>query len=205
MCSVCDNLEARLTAGIVGDSIGPVAQLVEHLHGMEGVARSSRVGSTLSEFSPWALGGFVAGEGWFTVARASTEPRVDGSVRLRFTFGITVASRDQAILDAVRESLGFGSMRRIPARRPGHQDESALIVSSRHAHFASTIPFMDRYLLPCAKRRQFEAWRDALVEHELAHPSRFGKGPSPCSEPGCDKPVRGRGLCRSHYYRATGY
>ncbi len=34
---------------------------------------------------------------------------------------------------------------------------------------------------------------------------RLGKGPSGCSEFGCDRPVRGRRLCRSHYYRATGY
>lgn len=172
---------------------------------MEGVARSSRVGSTSSEFSALALGGFVAGEGWFTVARASTRTRVDGSVRLRFTFGVTVASRDREILDAIHHSLGFGSVRHIPARRPGHLDESCLVVSSRRAHFAATIPFMERYLLPCAKRRQFEAWRDALIEHDRAHPSRYGKGPSPCSSPDCTQPVRGRGLCRSHYYRATGY
>ena len=92
-----------------------------------------------------------------------------------------------------------------PPRNPRHLDQVLLTVNSRRAHFAATIPFMEQYLLPSAKRVQYERWRDALVEHERAHPSKFGKGPSPCSEPGCDKPVRGRGLCRSHYYRATGY
>jgi hypothetical protein len=130
---------------------------------------------------------------------------VDGSVRLRFTFGITVAARDREIINAIRQTLGFGSIRAIPPRKAGHLDEVGLVVSSRRAHFAATIPFLDTYLLPCAKRRQFEAWRDSLIEHDRAHPSRFGKGPSPCSIEGCDKPVRGRGLCRSHYYRATGY
>ena len=206
MCSVCANVEEREGAGIVGDLVGPVAQLVEHLHGMEGVASSNLVGSTQTgQCSRWALAGFVAGEGWFTASAASSSTRVDGSVRLRFTFGVTVASRDRPILVALRETLGFGSFRTIPPRRPGHLETSSLVVSSRRAHFAATLPFMERYLLPCAKRRQYEVWRDALLEHERAHPSRFGKGPSPCSAPGCDKPVRGRGLCRSHYYRATGY
>jgi hypothetical protein len=159
----------------------------------------------LSEYSPWALGGFVAGEGWFTASRVSTKPRIDGSPRLRFTFGVTVAARDRPILFALREHLGYGSIRRIAPRQAHHLEIACLMVGSRRAHFAATIPFMERHLLPCAKRRQYEAWRDALVEEDRQHPTRFGKGPSPCSVPGCDKPVRGRGLCRSHYYRATGY
>ncbi len=173
---------------------------------MEGVARSIRVGSTaLSEISPWALGGFVAGEGSFCVSRASTKPRADGSTRLRFTFSITVADRDRAILETLRAGLGFGSIQLRPRHKEHHLDAVCLTVSSRRAHFAATIPFMERYLLPCAKRRQFDAWRDALIEHDHAHPTQFGKGPSPCRIDGCEKPVRGRGLCRSHYYRATGY
>jgi hypothetical protein len=69
----------------------------------------------------------------------------------------------------------------------------------------ATILFVDAHLLPCAKRRQFDQWRRDLDEYERRHPNRFGTGPSPCSVAGCDKPVRGRGLCRSHYDRATGY
>src|SRR5215204_2983878 len=82
------------------------------------------------------------------------------------------------------------------ARNPRHLNQVELVINSRRAHFATTIPFMERNLLQCAKRIQFEAWRDALVEHERLHPSRFRKGPSTCSVIGCDKPVGGRGLCR---------
>ena len=64
---------------------------------------------------------------------------------------------------------------------------------------------MERYLLPCAKKRQFEQWRADLDSYEALHPTRWGRGPSPCSEPGCERPVRGRGLCRAHYCRATGH
>jgi len=129
----------------------------------------------------------------------------DGTPRRRFLFQVAVASRDLPMLEALRDALGFGSVRTVPPEREHWLPRSVYSVNSRRAHFAATIPFMEQYLLPSAKRVQYERWRDALVEHELAHPSKFGKGPSPCSEPGCDKPVRGRGLCRSHYYRATGY
>jgi hypothetical protein len=201
-----------MAAGNVSGSFGPVAQLVEHLHGMEGVARSSRVGSTLETLratsptpSRWALGGIVAGEGCFSVTRSTPEPRIDGSVRLRFVFSLTMATRDRDVVEALAHVVGVGSIRRIPPRQVSHLEQVCYTVNSRRAHFSATIPFMEQYLLPSAKRDQFERWRDALIEHERAHPSKYGKGPSPCSEPGCEKPVRGRGLCRSHYYRATGY
>jgi hypothetical protein len=155
--------------------------------------------------SPWALGGIVAGEGSFCVTRASPPRRVDGSVRLRFVFSLSMAIRDRNVVETLHQALGVGSIQVKPPRNPRHLDQVLLTVNSRRAHFAATIPFMEQYLLPSAKRVQFEQWRDALIEHDLAHPSKFGKGPSACSEPGCDKPVRGRGLCRSHYYRATGY
>jgi hypothetical protein len=155
--------------------------------------------------SPWALGGLVAGEGCFSITRASTQPRRDGSMRLRFVFSVTMATRDREIVEALRNHLGVGSIEIKLPRDPRHLEQVRLTVNSRRAHFAATIPYMEQYLLPSAKRTQYERWRDALIEHELAHPSKYGKGPSPCSEPGCDKAVRGRGLCRSHYYRATGY
>ena len=109
------------------------------------------------------------------------------------------------MLEALRDHLGFGSIRTAPSQHDRWLPRSVYSVNSRRAHFLATIPFMERYLLPSAKRSQYERWRDALIEHEREHPSKFGKGPSPCSESGCNKPVRGRGLCRSHYYRATGY
>ena len=172
---------------------------------MDEVAGSKPAGSTSRVVSPWALGGLVAGEGCFSITRASTQPRRDGSTRLRFVFSLTMATRDREIVEALRNRLGVGSIEFKRPRDPRHLEQVRLTVNSRRAHFLATIPFMERYLLPSAKRDQYERWRDALIEHERAHPSKFGKGPSPCSEPGCYRPVRGRGLCRSHYYRATGY
>lgn len=146
----------------------------------------------------------VAGEGCFSVGRR-TVTFTDGSPRLRFVFTVSMATRDRPMLEALQQFLGYGCITDASPRRPGWQPMSSFCVASNRAHHAATIPFADRFLLPSAKRRQFEQWRDALVKYERERPSRYGRGPSACSEPGCDKPVRGRGLCRSHYYRATGY
>ena len=89
--------------------------------------------------------------------------------------------------------------------RNGHLPSATFSIRSHKAHRERTIPFMDRYLLPCAKRRQYERWKRALAAYEELHPTRWGQGPSICSVEGCRDPVRGRGLCRRHYYRATGY
>jgi hypothetical protein len=150
------------------------------------------------------LGGFVAGEGSF-IATPKQPPFKDGSPRLRFIFSITVATRDRLILEALRQFLGFGSIRELAPKRKGYEPASEYRVTSLLAHHAATIPFAERFLLPCAKRNQFEIWREAMEAQERAHPNRYGKGRSTCSVPGCDKPVRGRMLCRSHYYRVTGY
>jgi hypothetical protein len=82
---------------------------------------------------------------------------------------------------------------------------STYSINSHRGHRAVTIPFAEQFLLPGAKRAQFDEWRAGLDEYEAAHPTRWGMGPSPCSVSECGKPVRGRGLCRRHYYRATGY
>ncbi len=116
-----------------------------------------------------------------------------------------MAIRDRPSLEALQAFLGYGCINDAPPRRRGWQPTATYTVASNRAHHVATIPFGQRFLLPSAKRAQFERWRDALYTYERDRPTRYGKGPSPCSEPGCERPVRGRGLCRSHYYRVTGY
>lgn len=152
----------------------------------------------------FTLAGVVAGEGCFLVTR-KLPPFANGEARLRFVFTMTMASRDRGLLEALQRFLGYGSIRDAPPAREGWQPTSTLQVSSLTAHHAATVPFFDRYLLPCAKRAQYDGWKAGMEAYELEHPSRYGKGPSSCRAEGCDRPVRGRGLCRSHYYRVTGY
>jgi len=151
------------------------------------------------------LAGFVAGEGCFTSTSAGRD-RVDGSRRTRFIFAVTVAERDLTLLEAMRTFLGGrGSIRRQDRGNPRWLPVVSYSISSRKAIREVVIPFCDEYLLPSAKRDQFDAWRARFDGYERAHPTQWGQGPSSCSVIGCDRPVRGQGLCRSHYYRATGY
>jgi len=124
---------------------------------------------------------------------------------MRFTFRVAVAQRDRPVLVCLQTMLGRGSIYERVPRSAHWQPNSVFSIGSHSAHRATTIPFMEQYLLPCAKRLQFDRWRAALNEYERLHPNRFGKGPSRCAIADCDRPVRGRGLCRSHYYRVTGY
>ena len=198
-----------MAGGMLGRPSGAIAQLVERFHGMEEVGGSIPPSSTLSGLAQtircvgYTLGGFVAGEGCFSVTRR-VPGYADGSPRPRFVFKCTVAARDRSILVALQTLLQRGSINDSPGRRDW-QPSSTFTIGSNPAHHAATIPFSEAFLLPSAKRAQYECWRDSLLQHEALHPSKVGRGPSPCSEPGCEQPVRGRGLCRSHYYRVTGH
>jgi hypothetical protein len=209
MCSVCDGFEGRLATGSVS-AFGAVAHLVERVHGMDEVAGSTPVSSTsvieqIYVMSASALAGFVAGEGWFATSRRRERFTHDGSERLRFLFGVSVAARDRRLLEALRQLLGAGAIAEKPPRQPNHLPVCEFSIRSNSIHRAVTIPFMERFLLPCQKREQFDHWRDRLYAYEADRPSQYGRGPSPCSVAGCENPVRGRGLCRAHYHRATGY
>jgi hypothetical protein len=213
MCRVCIEFAERETAAKVSEPYGAIAQLVERFHGMEEVEGSIPSSSTSVLVEALALsyrrtahvlGGVIAGEGYFTTVRRHP-PFKNGEPRQRFVFGMTMASRDEHLLRTLRELLGFGSIhRRAPAKEHG-EESSTLMVNSLKAHQAAVIPFCERYLPPTAKRTQFETWRAALTAYDRCHPHRHGKGPSTCSVDDCPMPVRGRGLCRKHYYLATGY
>ncbi len=225
MCKVCIDFERRADAAKVSEPYGDIAQLVERFHGMEEVPGSipgistgkvGRVGGArvLDQFFQplfdsfdcvgHTLGGLVAGEGSFRFT-TKQPPRSDGSLRLRFVFEISMARRDRPLLAALQQALGVGSLRDRPPRKLHWQPTSTFIVGSLRAHHTATIPFFERYLPRTAKYEQFTSWRQRMDEHERAHPNRWGKGPSRCAIAACNLPVRGRGLCRVHYYRATGY
>ena len=173
---------------------------------MEEVAGSIPASSTraldLREVAGYFLGGFVAGEGCFT-STAIQPPYRDGSERRRFVFTVSVADRDLDVLLALQEMVGGGSLHRRPSRN-GWLPTATFSVSSNRMHLETTIPFADRYLLPSSKRMQYLAWRADLSAHLARHPTRWGRGRAQCTIEGCLDPVRARGLCRRHYYAATG-
>ena len=177
---------------------------------MDEAEGSSPSSSTLHTFAEadqrlgFALAGVVAGEGTFVVSRTS-QTRRDGSAVLRFVFAVSMAVRDRELLVTLQRFLGVGSLVDRPPRGPRWLPMSTFTVNGRRSHHAATIPFAERFLLTSAKRTQYEEWRDDLLAYESAHPTRWGKGPSTCRITGCVSPVRGRGLCRAHCYRATGW
>jgi hypothetical protein len=145
----------------------------------------------------------VAGEGSFVVTKATPSSFADGSPRKRFVFQVTMATWDRRLLQALRTFLGCGSIVERPPSRAHWQPTATFSVSSRRAHERAVVPFAQEFLLPCAKRTQFDQWHAELLEYEQQHPRRTGR--STCRVAGCSGLVRGRGLCRHHYYRATGY
>jgi hypothetical protein len=150
-----------------------------------------------------AFGGLIAGEGCFTSVRMSP-PYADGRARKRFVMSIEMCREDRPLLDALRDYLGFGSVSDVKARRDGWLPSSQLVVHSQRAHLAATIPFATRFLPPSKKRVQYLTWLKEFESYCRDHPSRWGRGPSICNVHGCSREVRARGLCRSHYYEATG-
>ena len=131
---------------------------------------------------------FRGREGCFSVTR-KLPPYADGDPRLRFVFVVQVARRDRHLLEGLQRTLACGSIHEKPPARDGWQPTSVFTVSGIRSHRKRVIPFMDRHLLGGHKRHQFELWVQAMDAYELAHPSRWGKGPSTCRIEGCDRPV----------------
>ena len=203
MCSICDS-GSRATGIVVAPS-GGIAQMVERLHGMQEARGSIPRTSTSHDRLGFQLGGLVAGEGCYCVTKRPVSFVRDGSPRRRFVFQLGMAERDRPLVEQLRGFIGCGSIRVAPPGRPHRQPTAVLTIASERQHLGAVIPFSERYLLPCAKRTQFERWRDELFAYRRDRPSRYGRGPSTCSVPGCGRPVRGRGVCRIHYYRLSGY
>jgi hypothetical protein len=203
-----------MTDGKVTAPNGAIAQVVERFHGMEEVEGSSPSSSTGNAIQAWSdafrltgffLGGLVAGEGSFAVTR-KLPPFANGDPRLRFLLTLTMADRDRPLLVALRSFLGAGSITDVPSPNGRWLPRSQFVVSSMRAHRSRVMPFAEEFVPRySAKWAQFRQWHQAIEAYELDHPNRWGRGRSQCSVADCLLPVRGRGLCRRHYYRETGY
>ena len=175
---------------------------------MEEAARSIRVSSTPSfdRDTGFMLGGLVAGEGCYTRSLRRDPFVRDGSPRYRFMFAVTMAERDRQIIELLKNVLACGSIYVGSPSKPHHQPTVSLQVTKEADLLGAVVPFSETFLLPVsAKRRQFDKWHESLLTYLRDRPSQYGRGPSRCSVEGCERPVRGRGLCRSHYHQLTGY
>jgi len=152
------------------------------------------------------LGGLIAGEGCYCRSKRTQRFVADGSPRFRFSLFVVMADRDRAILEQLKGYLGCGLIYDRQPRKAHHLPTVSYSVSRESDLLDHVIPFSDQFLLPsAAKYQQYLEWRDWLITYRRDRPSQYGRGPSTCSVEGCERPVRGRGLCRSHYHQVTGY
>ncbi len=100
------------------------------------------------------VGGFVAGEGCFTRPTPT-----------RFRFSVHLGAVDLELCESLRCWLGVGHVNRYPRRRPHFDDEAVYAIDSAVDLVEVIVPFMDEHLPPSHKRRQYLAWRTALLDH----------------------------------------
>lgn len=130
------------------------------------------------------LGGFVAAEGSFI--RTGN----------RFRFAISLGATDVQMCEFAARLLAVGRVYRYPKRKPHFDDEVLFTVQSIKALVTHIVPFMNDWLPPSKKREQYLEWRRQLLDF-WEHDARRRR---PCTVDGCDRPQRGKGLCRHHYY-----
>jgi len=97
--------------------------------------------------------GFVAGEGSFGIYKLKHRPN---SYNVLFT--INVHRRDSKILNEIKTTLKCGHIFRYPYRPKIVRFQ----VSKKKEISDKLIPFMDKYLLACHKRKQYREWRKKL-------------------------------------------
>jgi hypothetical protein len=135
------------------------------------------------------IAGFVAGEGTFT---RSGQPPV-------FTFAVGLGASDAGMCDTMKTFFGVGSVRHYPRRKAHYDDEVCYAVRALRDLAEVIVPFMDEHLPPSYKRRQYEAWREQLLDFEANGARQRGR--RACEADGCVAPQRAKGLCRHHYFQ----
>jgi hypothetical protein len=134
------------------------------------------------------IAGFVAGEGTFT------------GTKRRHTFAVSLGEIDAATCELLRAFFRVGHVYHYPRRKPHYDDEVSFQVCKTEDLVNVIIPFMDEHLPPSFKRQQYEPWRAKVMEFWDTGMKRRRQ----CTAEGCDRPQKGRGVCRIHYYALYG-
>lgn len=138
------------------------------------------------------IGGFVCAEGTF--GNYGNPPS--------FTFAVRLGASDSDSCERLRWYFGVGHVHTYPRRKAHYDDEVGYAVGALGDLVDFIVPFMDEHLPPSYKRRQYEVWREALLNYWMNGARRRGR--APCTVPGCTDPQRAKGLCRCHYYGQYG-
>jgi LAGLIDADG DNA endonuclease family protein len=134
------------------------------------------------------IAGFVAGEGTFTGTKNTN------------VFAVMLGEVDAETCELLQSFFGVGHVYHYSRRQP-HYDDFVVFQVRKTADLVHVIiPFMDEHLPSSYKRQQYDAWRCKVLDFW-----EFGmKRRRSCTVDGCERPQRGRGVCRTHYYRLYG-
>lgn len=112
------------------------------------------------------VAGFIAAEGTLIAHHQKRSGRV------KFVFAIELGAVDALACDVVAGYFACGHVRP-HQRRQAHHDDTVRFQVTRLADLVERIvPFLDEHLPPSYKRRQFEAWRDELLDYWEHHARR---------------------------------
>jgi hypothetical protein len=108
-------------------------------------------------FGHW-FAGFTDGEGSFIIMRQRTAA---GAEKFNCFFALALRCDDGAVLQEIRDELGFGRINRF--NKPGAQQQDVLRVAAK-ADCLRLVGVFDRYPLRAKKARDYAIWREAVVE-----------------------------------------
>lgn len=117
-------------------------------------------GGTVSDRLAWYITGLVDGEGCFYIAAARCE------------FIIKLRDDDQSLLESVRATLGgIGTItaNRARADQPNRMPQARWTVTKQRELVYLT-EFFDAFPLKSKKRRDYDVWREAVIEWATGMP-----------------------------------
>lgn len=112
-------------------------------------------------FGYW-FAGFTDGEGCFAIGK---DKRKSSCAKYNCQFSITLRDDDKAILELIRDTLGFGRICDIPnySCNPNVHVQARLDVCAI-SQCAKLVKIFLKYPLLAKKRNDFEIWRQAVTE-----------------------------------------
>lgn len=127
-----------------------------------------------SKLDPNYIGGFVDGEGCFSVS--INKKRGNRSPEVRLLFEIELEESDEEILHRISKTIGCGKIYRvIYSKHPNWKPHSKLKVGNLKDIVEKVIPFFQKYPLQAKKRFQFEKFcRVAEIVKSKHHLSSQG-------------------------------
>lgn len=154
-------------------------------------SRRERVGPLKAKNHPtWAwLAGYLDGDGWYSYRSGVYR----GYRQWSMSVGAVAHVTDMSVLEFLHASFGGSIL---------NHNKSGTAKLWRRSLGYQNRSFALQFLPNLAKHSRLKRHKiDAIIHHHRQRLSVPGVEKSFCSEEGCDRPVRGHGLCGKHYLR----